>query len=450
MTRTKCHLLKVFLFCAFLLFIIFNLQPVFSLNALRSYRNQCGFYVEKAESLDAVYIGASNVHTFWTPPIAWENHGLAVWSFSTNAIPPTAIKFLLIESRKKQSNSLFIININTLKTTAVREASLHWTVDYLPGSINKLRLINRLTLTGGFTGLARLEFFFPIIRFHSRWSSLSSWIFKSPDDGLKAGVNTDTFKTKVEDITKRYNQPQALSFPTASQYDILSELLDYCDTEKVNTLFVVVPQAVSSETCTKLNAIECIIKQRGYPILNLLKDIEKTGIQTTTDFFNANHTNIHGSLKFTEYLSKYLIEHYNFKDKRGQPGWESWDKSVEQYGRVINPWTLPLEREYAPRDYSLVAPSLNRPRVKDQDIIVSWKAIAGAEGYEIYRKSNSELHGYWHHIKTVGSNTLNYVDCNLKAKTQYTYTVVPFRKENGKTLYGHFSFNGVTATTGGK
>ena len=416
-----------------------------------SFENQRGLYLEQKNSLDAVYIGSSNVHYFWSPPVAWASHGITVWSFSNNAQPIHAIKYLLTEARKLQPNALYIINVNGFKEAWVNIASFHSTTDYIPISLNKVRMIYRLAQQRAFSefsALEKMEFFLPIIRFHSRWSSLGSWVFTNPC--RKGCTPWAGFLHLVTNLSKCYTSTENKIGLTSTVNETLRELLDYCDAKKLKVLFVEVPQALEESSLARLNTVEATLKLRGYPVLNLLKDVSIMGIQSTTDYYDAWHLNIHGSLKFTEYLSRYLIEHYGFKDKRGQPGWESWDESIEQYGRVINPWTLPLEREYAPRDYSLSSPSLNRPAVKEQDVTVSWKAVKGAEGYEIYRKSNAEQRGYWHHVKTVSTDVLSHSDRKLKAKTQYTYTVVPFRKENGKTLYGHFSFNGVTATTGGK
>ena len=445
-TRLK-KILRGMCFLLILCFFVVKIQKITSVDEFRSYLLLGGFYLEKKESLDVVYIGSSNVYAFWTPSMAWSNHGLVSWSFSVPGLPSNAIKYLLIEARKTQPTALFIININTF---IYDSHALHRTVDYLPWSLNKQRLINRLTKDASISGFAKLEYFFPVIRFHTRWSSLGAWVFKSPDNGLKGGLTVGHFLTRVKDITKQYCITQAKSPPRVAQSNVLTDLLDYCDNEKVKVLFVTVPQSISPESCGALNYMEDTIKQRGYPVLNMMSKIEKTGIQTVTDFYDEYHTNIHGAIKFTEYLSHYLIEHYGFKDKRGQFGWESWDKSVELYGKVINPWTLPLEREYMPRDYSLAAPSLNRLSVNNRDISVSWKAVKSAEGYEIYRKSPSEQNNAWHLVKTVGAEVLAWLDTKLKAKAQYTYTVVPYRKENNKKLYGHFSFNGMTATTGGK
>ena len=109
------------------------------------------------------------------------------------------------------------------------------------------------------------------------------------------------------------------------------DLLDYCDQENANALFLLAPQAISDNVYKQINSLGSVVEQRGYPYWDILKMADELGIQTDIDFYNANHTNVHGSMKLIGYLGQRLVEEYGFTDKHGQTGWESWDKSVELY-----------------------------------------------------------------------------------------------------------------------
>ena len=62
-------------------------------------------------------------------------------------------------------------------------------------------------------------------------------------------------------------------------------------------------------------------------------------------------------------------------------------------------------------------------------IKISWKAVSGAEGYDIYRKDN----GSW--VKIAHTTSLSYTDQDLKAGTKYQYGIKTYKTVNGKTQY---------------
>ena len=47
-----------------------------------------------------------------------------------------------------------------------------------------------------------------------------------------------------------------------------------------------------------------------------------------------NHTNIFGAEKVTNYLGKYLSEHYQFEDKRNNPEYDYLDKQAKEYSYI--------------------------------------------------------------------------------------------------------------------
>ncbi len=447
--RKRKNLLCSVIFLVLLLLVFSGLQKIFAIDKDNAYHRIVGFYKEKNGSMDAVYIGGSNVDYFWEPPFAWGDHGIAVWSFSSGAMPALAVRGVMEEASKTQPDALYIVNLNTFKSTGVYAPALHRVVDYMPLSLNKIRMVNRLADAAGMEGLDRLECFFPSIRFHSRWNELKSLDFLLSINGMKGGIVNTAYISSVEDLSDRYNAGITGTEPlTDEQAHILEDLLDYCDQTGRKVLFVTVPQVLSAdEQYKQLNSMEEMIRARGYTCLDLLEAVDDTGIQVSVDFCDTSHTNVHGSLKFTEYLAQYLKENYGFTDKRGQPGWESWDESVGLYANYIGPYTLPFEREHAPRDYSLSVPELSALEISGQQISLQWESAEDADGYEIYRKSAGEQNGCWHAVASVNAETLRYEEEDLAAKTKYTYTVVPYRTEADIKYYGNFSYVGVTGTT---
>ena len=446
----KTKRILIFIIC-FLCFLwgFFAIQDLFKADDKNTFQGISGFYSEPKDSLDAVMIGASTVHAFWQPALAWADHGIAVYSLSVDSMRVQSYLYMLTEAHRRQPHALYIVNLNSIKSTKITDVDIHRTTNLIPFSYNKLKMINNLANEAGYKWLEQLQFYFPIIRFHSDWPNLTTWEFSKSVDGLKHSYKNNTFLSKVEDQTEKfYISDEEAEIPPETR-QIIENLLDYCDEHQMNVLFISVPQALgrNSQFFRILTSVKKVIQERGYPYLDLQHAVDEMGIQPKTDFYNGGHTNVHGSIKFTEYLAQYLVDHYGFRDKRGMPGWESWDKAAELYANIINPYCLPFEREHAVRNYDLEAPVLNEAVVDGQTITLSWNAADGAHAYDIYRKSNISGDKDWAYLDSVDAETLQITDSGLKAAKNYTYTVVPKEIRDGIEYYGNFDFTGVTGTT---
>jgi hypothetical protein len=412
-----------------------------------------GLKKEKKDSMDAVIIGASNVIAFWQPAFGWADHGIAVWSISMPGLRADAIKYLMIEARKTQPNAVYIVNLSNFKGNGIPgdPSHIHNPLNYMPFSLSKVKMTHAMLERTEFRGLDALEYYLPIIRFHSRWDDLKSWAFGASTTDYKLSYKNVSYLEKVFDITTKFTADNDIrkSVPKDVK-DVFVELLDYCDENHVKALFVKSPQATDYRRQGRMNTLEDMVAQRGYPCLDLLEDFYSVGFDPRTDFYNSGHTNVHGSLKFSKILGDYLVENYHFEDKRGLPGWESWDKACQSYNAICSLYTLPIEREHAPRFESDI-PALAKPSVNEMSITVSWTGVEGAEGYAIFRKSNQSSEGKtWKRIAEVGADSDRYTDKELKASTEYVYTVVPLRGKKEAREYGSFNALGVSAVTGGK
>lgn len=450
MVKNRSLFLRALVFLLILLTVIYSIQGLFSNGVRRMYINERGFALEKHGSLDGVYVGGSDVHFFWQPLFGWSDHGIAVWNLSVDALSMRAIKYLVMEAHRCQPDALIIINLNLFKKDLkpINQEDIHRVADYMPLSLNKVRFINSVVEGTEFQGLKKLEFFFPIIRFHSRWDELPSWAYDRSPNEIRSSMQTSTFERSVEDLSEKYKPTDGRGDLPDNVEAILLDLLDYCDSENLNVLFVKLPQAYSEMMLARMNTAEALVLERGYPCIDVIKAMDDIGLRVDTDYIDHAHTNVHGSLKYSAFLGDYLVEHYGFTDKRGAAGWEGWDESAAEYYEYLGPYALPFELLHAPRDYSLSIPALNKPSVDGRNVTVSWTGSDGAEGYEIYRKSANDENGFWHLIADVDASILTYSDEALEAATAYTYTVVPYRVENGAPLYGCFNVLGIKATTG--
>lgn len=443
-TRISRHKnkIKTALFLLLLSFVFLRIQYFFGIRDYSIYTKEALLSSEKIGKPDAVYIGASHVFRFFSPPFAWNQHGITVFSYSMPSMRGSAIKYKIAEARKHYPDALYIVNLNNFKNELEPSTrDIHSSVDYMKNSANKVALTRKLTENTGF--FDSLEYYFPIIRFHSSWPDMTMQEFVHPVYEDMGANLYKPFLSDIEDKTERFREilPNPEIPLSEENTALLTDLMDYLRSENVRILFLIVPQALNEEPLSQVYAAEKLVRDEGFDCLNLRERMDEIGLQTYEDFEDNHHTNIHGSLKFTDYLSRYLAETYGFENKKDEPGYEIWSKSYTSYSEEIAPYTLDLEREYYPRSYSLAVPELTGISQDGQEITLTFGASEGADGYEVYRKLASGPG--WEKVCGELENSLSYTE-QAGAADVYTYTVIPYVIQDDVRHYGNFDYTGIS------
>lgn len=443
-TENRRHRLRIICFIGIFLILFMAMMWLFSGHPDKNtFHRVKGFYAEEENSLDAVYVGSSNCYAFWNPLVAWNNYGIAVYPFATSAQPFYATEYMIREARKTQPDALYIVNLNSVEADDLNVSAIHYLINYMPDSENKRQMLDYLCDLLGYSRIQRLEFDFPWIRSRDFWLDYIKEGFFPELDGLK-GANTYGKYLKTSfDVTgayrvsgEKYDVPEAL-------IQSLDSLLDYCEEEGVRILFVTVPRPEEkAEALGRINTVRDRIRERGHTVYYLTDDAEIMGMDLTQDYYDIKHTNIHGSIKFTNFLSEYLIENYGFTDKRENAAYAGWNEAWETYAAGIAPGVLDVELNKALRSCDLAAPENLRAEAQpDGHIILSWDASPEADAYLLYRKD-----GYtrpWQRISGLLKGS-EYMDVNAADGVKYYYTVVPVHSVNGVNHYGHFNYKGVS------
>ena len=60
------------------------------------------------------------------------------------------------------------------------------------------------------------------------------------------------------------------------------------------------------------------------------------------------------SEKYTAFLGKYLDENYEFADKRGTSGYESWDESYERWSQELEEAKATIYERIENKDFKVI------------------------------------------------------------------------------------------------
>ena len=140
----KRNVIKVVCFCLIGCILFHGVSLVFnhSSDAERSHNLISEFYEQPDGSLDAVFLGASNVYAFFQPLLMYKEYGFTSWNYANSGrafeITPEIIK----ECRKTQPDAVYVISVDSLRLRT-DPSYIHFTTDEMPNSRNKWELIKK-------------------------------------------------------------------------------------------------------------------------------------------------------------------------------------------------------------------------------------------------------------------------------------------------------------------
>ena len=105
-------------------------------------------------------------------------------------------------------------------------------------------------------------------------------------------------------------------------------MIAYTRKKGTNLILIVAPYIVTKQDRQTYNQIEKIAREEGIPFIDYNDFYREMGLDFERDFNDDSHLNYWGSCKFTDYLGKMLDSDAVLPDRRGQEGYESWDRHV--------------------------------------------------------------------------------------------------------------------------
>lgn len=177
--------------------------------------------------------------------------------------------------------------------------------------------------------------------------SLSETDFVKPKTKMKGVYEQTAFKIRNKEGTAITNEVGELS---ETQLKILTDIMDYAKENGIQLLFTAVPTRIGSGDQKQINRAFQIAEENGFPGINFNTEemYQELGIDFSADFCDTNHLNSRGARKLTTYLGKYLAENYDFKDKRGEEQYKSWDDAWNEYTVFYEEgWKMADERRAA-------------------------------------------------------------------------------------------------------
>lgn len=302
-----------------------------------SFNNVPGFYAERENSLDMVYLGGSACYRYWNPLQAFESEGIASYNLATSSIQPEFYELLIKEIYKTQKPKLIIIDARAFQYRAVEtptEVAYRYVLTGMPLSRNKIDFIQNNVKK--YLGQDEISYYFDIIKYHrdtknEKINDQIKMAFKKYENDAKGFYPRQKIEKKP--IVEKYNTNVKMPISDVSE-EILMNLLRYIKTTDCQYLFIVSPYMETEEHKENFNYIEEIIHNYGYDFLDCNDYYEEMQIDFSTDFFDDAHVNILGAEKYTDFLLEYLKQNYSLPDRRDE--YQDWVNLLPKWNEQYN------------------------------------------------------------------------------------------------------------------
>ncbi len=283
-----------------------------------------GFYAEDKNSVDVVFIGASDVYSGYMPGLAYDEFGYTSYLFATGSNPVSIYKSQIKEVMAHQSPKMIVIELNGVlykdDKKLYDKGNLHKYIDDMPYSVNRLQTIAELVPYEN-----QAEFYVPFLKYHGLWDNYPSeekfswlksrWQLQGRGYSLLKGSNVIADVMKPSDSVKRdlSNDDSRMQVDPKSE-EYFRDLLQYLkDNDITNVIFVRFPHMVDDtvyDRFQRTNRCADIIGEYGFDFYNFERYMDDTGISLDSDFGNSEHLNIYGNEKMTGYIGRLLTEKY--------------------------------------------------------------------------------------------------------------------------------------------
>lgn len=291
-------------------------------------------YKQKKDSIDVVFVGSSHSYKSFIPMELWNEYGITSYNLGTSSQSIPCSYYLIKEAIREQHPKVIVLETYgaTYDELYVSEERLHGAVDAMRWNSTKIELYNGL-LSESIERDNRLEYMFPIIRFHSRWNEITAKDISGDKDFLK-GARID-FALNVQEEPMIYTDGEELYEGTLRYFDKIVEL---CDEENVELILCQVVMA-NGEKCTsaykRSKTLMDYASKKGLFTIDLESCKKELDIDYSKDFSDYEHVNVTGAMKVTSYVGNILTTDFDIPNHKGDSGYENWDSDYSEYKKWL-------------------------------------------------------------------------------------------------------------------
>lgn len=329
----------VFLLIASVIFVCFTY--VFRTTKGNGRLNIVSFYNEKKDTVDMVVVGGSAVYRYWDPMQAYEDSGMTSFVFACASMNGQMYRCAVEEVLSRQNPKLLVIDGRRFISRCVEEKkdTVRFFSDSIDMNLNRMVNMYKYCRTYGMSFPETVSYMLDLCMYHNNMDALTSKTNWKLWDNRYVNTSGNFIKGYgLSGAVKRLKgTPEELAFSTQTTplgpvtEKAYRDFLEYLKTLDQEILIVFTPAQSSEADIYEFNELMRIAGEYGFPVWNGNHFYEEMGLDFSTDFYNAHHTNILGAEKVTGTLMEYIKENYELPDHRELKDRTDWDELLPFY-----------------------------------------------------------------------------------------------------------------------
>lgn len=324
-----CRLAGFAVLAVLMLHILNSMLCVKSVSGINQTR---GLYAQPRNKIDVLFLGSSHVHCNIDTRVLWEEQGIAAYMCSTAEQPLWNSYHYLVEALKTQKPELIVLDVFTPARfyEDIQEKWLAENVEGMRFSRNKYEMVKASTESD------HLSWLFGYPRYHDRYTQISesdcnNFFWKRGEQAKWKGyveMNNHAQMTAMDMTQVTQREP----LTEKAQY-YLDQIIALAQKEEIPLMFLNAPYLVEETDQYRYNEIAAQAEEQGILFLNTNypEIYREIGMDFDNDFADHAHLNAQGAKKYASYLGRWIMEHYQVSDRRGQAGYESWENQSVVY-----------------------------------------------------------------------------------------------------------------------
>lgn len=331
-----------FVFFALVLCLLGGLSPILGHKESTVILNP---FLETAQEHDVLFLGDSQVRAGILPMELYHKYGVTSYNLASSNCRLSMSYWKLMNVLDYMTPKLVMLSVTDVERpelTHDNSVRLHEAYDAFPLTLTKARGIFELTdqdgtdRDGASYDDVRMELLFPLLKYHARWKELTKEDIHPVYNTQKGAqplvhVSDPTPDTQLADFNERLPEE-------GYGFAYLRKIIEECQSRDIPIVLYQPPYPINPDVHKGTHTCAAIAEEYGIEMLDF------PAMDRVVDYYTdcadpGSHLNFSGAYKLTDFLGRYMTEHYDLPDRRSDAAWahwnDDWNAYVDEKIRVI-------------------------------------------------------------------------------------------------------------------
>lgn len=288
-------------------------------------------YYKEKKDFDVVFIGDCEVYENFSPVVLWKEYGINSYIRGSAEQYIWQSYYLLEDTLRYETPDVVVFNIQSLQfSQSQNEAYNRMTLEGMRWSGSKVKSI----LASMKPEESFLDYVFPILRYHSRWSELTpadvQYMFTTRP------VTHNGYYMRV-DVRPAENVPVGKPLGDyrfgENAWKYLDMMAALCEEKGIRLILIKAPSLYPYWYPEWEAQVEDYAAQHSLQYINFLELTDEIGLDYSTDTYDGGlHMNLSGAEKLAFYLGGVLRDEAGLTDRRGEAELSAvWEDKIAAY-----------------------------------------------------------------------------------------------------------------------